>query len=164
MLLAWEGFPNVALISHSLLFQAGALAKALLLLALLAEHRGPRSASTKRRRPSWRPPGSLHMSSDITSGCSEWKQTWFFNNCHLRHDFHQSHGGKGYHGSNTRGCEGEGLMSYGDKKNTHAPSKRPNAWSTCSNSDFENWYRDTGNQCLKSGAGGNERPGGSGGI
>ena len=71
--IAYFSAGNVALISHSFLFQAGALA--LLLLPLLAEHRELRSASTKRRRTSWRPPGSWHMSSDITSGCSEWKQT-----------------------------------------------------------------------------------------
>ena len=71
--IAYFSAGNVALISHSFLSQAGALA--LLLLALLAEHRELRSASTKRRRTSWRPPGSWHMSSDITSGCSERKQT-----------------------------------------------------------------------------------------
>ena len=86
------------------------------------------------------------------------------NNCRIRHDFHKSHGGSGSPGSNTAGCEGEGLMSYGSKKETWMVSKRPDAWSTCSNSDFEKWYRAGGHKCLKSGAGGSEKPGGSGGI
>ena len=87
-----------------------------------------------------------------------------FNDCYLRHDFHELHGGNNSPGSNTKGCEGEGLMSYGSKEDTWNPSKRPNAWSTCSNSDFKNWYRQKGHKCLRSGVGGSERPGGSGGI
>jgi len=85
-------------------------------------------------------------------------------NIGMQHDFHKSHGGSGSPGSNTAGCEGEGLMSYGSKKETWMVSKRPDAWSTCSNSDFENWYRAGGHKCLKSGAGGSEKPGGSGGC
>ena len=75
-----------------------------------------------------------------------------FDNHFLRHDFHPSHGGNGNPGSNVRGCEGEGLMSYGSKEHTRAKSKRPNAWSTCSNSDFKNWFKTRGYQCLNEGA------------
>ena len=76
----------------------------------------------------------------------------------VRHDFDDEHEGKG--------CNKEGLMSYVDSKD----EELPNAWSTCSNSDFENWYRAKGHKCLKSGAGGSGGsegsggPGGSGGI
>merc|ERR1719430_2886111 len=32
-------------------------------------------------------------------------------------------------------------MSYGSKQSPSNPSTSPIAWSTCSNSDFENWSR-----------------------
>ena len=121
---------------------------------------------TGRRRSNWERPGYWHTSSAITLGWSEWPENKrrFFYNIFLRHDFHPSHGGKrdpqkpwkGIPGTNLKGCEGDGLMSYG--------RARPNAWSTCSNSDFENWYRTKGQHCLRSGAGGSGTIGVSGGI
>lgn len=83
-------------------------------------------------------------------------------NIGMQHDFHKSHGGNNSPGSNTRGCEGEGLMSYGSKEDTWRPSKRPNAWSTCSNSDFVTWYKTKGHTCLRSDAGGRQNPGSGG--
>ena len=92
---------------------------------------------------------------------------FFFFLDYFRHDFHSSHGGNNSPGSNVHGCEGTGLMSYGSKKDTWKPSARPNAWSTCSNNDFSNWWRTKGHKCLKSGAppstGGKSKPTGSGG-
>ena len=37
-------------------------------------------------------------------------------------------------------------MGYGRAASTRA-------WSTCSNSDFAEWYKSKGSRCLKSGAG-----------
>merc|ERR1719319_1728218 len=51
----------------------------------------------------------------------------------MRHDHAALHGGR-------RGpCNKQGLMSYG---------RRPEAWSRCSNADFESWYRRRGRVCL----------------
>ena len=38
-------------------------------------------------------------------------------------------------------------MGYGRAASTRA-------WSTCSNSDFAEWYKNKGHRCLKSGTGG----------
>jgi len=73
-------------------------------------------------------------------------------NIGMLHDFDVKHGGNNKAGSNIRGCEGEGLMSYGSKRRPTWLSRRPTAWSTCSNGDFENWYRSEGHTCLKDGA------------
>lgn len=55
-------------------------------------------------------------------------------NLGLRHDHDAEHGGR-------RGpCNRKGLMSY---------NPRPEAWSSCSRSDFEEWYRNTGYVCLE---------------
>lgn len=43
-------------------------------------------------------------------------------------------------------------MSYGSKRRPTWNAKRPTAWSTCSNGDFENWYRKEGHTCLRDGA------------
>ena len=42
-------------------------------------------------------------------------------------------------------------MSYGSKEHTWN-GKAPDAWSTCSNSDFKNWFKTRGYQCLNEGA------------
>merc|ERR1719509_304038 len=56
----------------------------------------------------------------------------------MAHDHNWRHGGaKGP-------CNNQGLMSYG--------RGRPDAWSSCSNQDFEAWYRDYGFSCIKAGA------------
>ena len=48
-------------------------------------------------------------------------------------------------------------MSYGSKQSPSNPSTSPIAWSTCSNSDFANWYRRDGHACLRPGVdGGND--------
>ena len=81
----------------------------------------------------------------------------FFDIVYPSHDFHPSHGGKpdpkepwkGIPGSNTKGCEGEGLMSYGSKTDPERKSSRPDAWSSCSNTDFIKFYRKTGHRCLR---------------
>ena len=53
-----------------------ALGMALHLLALLATScQATRSTLLKKGEPYWQPQGPWFMSSDITSGCSEWKQT-----------------------------------------------------------------------------------------
>ena len=69
-----------------------------------------------------------------------------------RHDFDPTHGGNGNPGSNIKGCEGTGLMSYGSKQNPRNSYAVPIAWSTCSNSDFAKWYRSDGHKCLRPGA------------
>ena len=69
-----------------------------------------------------------------------------------RHDFDPTHGGNGNPGSNIRGCEGTGLMSYGSKQNPRNSYAVPIAWSTCSNLDFAKWYRSDGHKCLRPGA------------
>ena len=56
---------------------------------------------------------------------------------------------RGIPGSNTKGCEGEGLMSYGSKTTPTQLHTRPDAWSTCSNTDFIKFYRKTGHRCLR---------------
>lgn len=56
-------------------------------------------------------------------------------NIGMRHDFDD------YHGGESSKCNGKGLMSYGQK---------PEAWSECSNQDFEKYYKAEGHQCLKS--------------
>ena len=69
----------------------------------------------------------------------------------LSHDFAIKHGGEGTAGSGPLwGCEGEGLMSYGSKESPKDFSKWVDAWSSCSISDFEEWYRTHGYKCLKS--------------
>jgi len=40
-------------------------------------------------------------------------------------------------------------MSYGSKNDTWNFSQIPDAWSTCSNDDFKDWYKTTGHQCLR---------------
>ena len=114
-----------------------------------------RLASTKRERVSMKPPDPLFMLLDITSGCSEWpfysKHNSLLNNYYPRQDFHLSHGGNNRPGSNTAGCEGDGLMSFGSKTDPQDRSKIPDAWSTCSNDDFENWYLTKGHRCLRKG-------------
>merc|ERR1719458_1569145 len=70
-------------------------------------------------------------------------------NLGMWHDFNERNGGYNRAGTNTRGCEGEGLMSYGSKTSPWDNSARPDAWSTCSNGNFEDWYRKTGHTCLK---------------
>jgi len=57
-------------------------------------------------------------------------------NLGMRHDFEGGHGGHGGHGGP---CDGKGIMSY------YSP---PKAWSTCSNEDFANWYREEGHLCM----------------
>ena len=42
-------------------------------------------------------------------------------------------------------------MSYGSKEHTWN-GKAPDAWSTCSNSDFKNWFKTEGHQCLNANA------------
>jgi len=54
-------------------------------------------------------------------------------NIGMEHDFEKKHGG--YQGR----CNHQGLMSYG---------KRPNKWSTCSDSDFKTWWKKEGHACL----------------
>merc|ERR1711962_433306 len=83
-------------------------------------------------------------------------------NLGMSHDFDQIHGGNGRPGSNLRGCEGTGIMSYGSKSNPRNPSASPIAWSTCSNSDFSKWYRRDGHSCLRPGTGGGNGGGGAG--
>ena len=53
---------------------------------------------------------------------------------YFRHDFDEKHGG-----SKSK-CNGNGLMSYNED--------RPNAWTSCNNQDFEDWYRKKGWTCL----------------
>ena len=65
-----------------------------------------------------------------------------FDNHFLRHDFHPSHGGNGNPGSG-RCDRNDHVMSYG---------RKALAWSTCSNSDFKNWFKTKGHQCLNAGA------------
>jgi len=84
-------------------------------------------------------------------------------NIGMNHDFDPAHGGNGRPGSNLRGCEGNGIMSYGSKQTPSNPSTSPIAWSTCSNSDFAQWYRRDGHVCLRPGAGGGSG-GGSQGV
>jgi len=73
-------------------------------------------------------------------------------NLGVLHDFDSTHGGNGNPGSNIRGCEGTGLMSYGSKQNPRNSYAVPIAWSTCSNLDFAKWYRSDGHKCLRPGA------------
>ena len=83
------------------------------------------------------------MSLAIILAWSKWpnnkQHTLFFNNYYPRHDFAEEHEGEG--------CNNEGLMSYVDS----IYEEPPNAWSTCSNEDFENWYQQEGRYCLKTG-------------
>ena len=48
----------------------------------------------------------------------------------MAHDFDADHRGKN--------CDGQGFMSY---------KNHPEAWSTCSNSDFVDWFRNKGHLC-----------------
>ena len=52
------------------------------------------------------------------------------------HDFDTRHGGF------DNPCNGKGLMSYGVLANG------PDAWTSCSNSDFEAYFRQEGHECL----------------
>jgi M6 family metalloprotease-like protein len=55
----------------------------------------------------------------------------------MSHDFDDKHGGQGGH------CNGQGIMSYG--------SFNYNQWSSCSKSDFQQYYasKNWGNGCLE---------------
>jgi len=56
-------------------------------------------------------------------------------NVGMLHDFASVHGGRGGK------CDKQGLMSYGQD--------RPDQWSTCSNSDYTNWWKKQGFACMK---------------
>lgn len=56
-------------------------------------------------------------------------------NIGMLHDFDEEHGGR-------KGkCNGLGLMSYGEK--------RPDKWSSCSDTDFKKWWEKKGHDCVK---------------
>merc|ERR1719400_498985 len=68
-------------------------------------------------------------------------------NLGMEHDFAQKHGGNNRPGSGGR-CEGKGLMSYGSCNPRCHDSRMPDAWSTCSISDFEALFKQSAHKCL----------------
>merc|ERR1719266_708196 len=71
-------------------------------------------------------------------------------NLGMEHDFAQKHGGNNRPGSGGR-CEGKGLMSYGSCNPRCHDSRMPDAWSTCSISDFEALFKQSAHKCLAAG-------------